>query len=106
MRGQGRGFVIALSVALAASVTLCASGQDASETDAPDYPDVYLNDSLEAADAIAKARRLIHQAPDEDAAEIRDLVNEFQNASASHDSDRMTLVEKQLENIVFYLDDA
>ncbi len=85
-----------------------AGGTDKTEPSvvAASRSESYEDNGEDASPLIAKARRLIHQAPDEDANEMRELVNEFQNATASHDSDRMARVEKQLEDIVFYLDDA
>jgi len=59
-----------------------------------------------ASPVIAKARQWIGQAPQEDAEEIRELVSALEAATASQETDRVSQVEKQLEDILFYLDDA
>ncbi len=60
----------------------------------------------EATDMIAKARRLISQATDEDAEEMRQLVEDLQAAIQSGVADRVQPVQDDLSDLVFYLEDA
>ena len=60
----------------------------------------------EAHELIAKARRLIQEASTEDAAEMRKLVGELQEAVTEGDADRVQQLCEQLDDVVFYLQDA
>ncbi len=60
----------------------------------------------EAGELIAKARRLTEEASAEDAAEMRKLTGELQQAVSQGDADRVRQVREQLDDLVFYLQDA
>ncbi len=60
----------------------------------------------EANELIAKARRLAQEASAEDAAEMRKLVGELQEAVTRGDAGRLQQVREQLDDLVFYLQDA
>jgi len=67
------------------------------------------DDSADASlvtELLAKARRLLTNAPTEDADEMRELILRLQAATASGDTDRAELVADQLSDLVFYLEDA
>ena len=55
---------------------------------------------------IAQARQLIPQAADEDAAEMRDLIAQLDQALQAGDDEAIQDVMEQLEDVVFYLEDA
>ncbi len=59
-----------------------------------------------ANELIVKARRLTQDASAEDAAEMRRLTTELQQALAQNDADRMRQLVDQLDDLVFYLQDA
>ncbi len=79
---------------------------DRAITEAAKQPDASEPRFEEAHASIAKARRLIQEAPTEDAAEMRKLVGELQEAVAAADADRVEQVREQLDDLVFYLQDA
>ncbi len=82
------------------SITAGAARAEPDEADA-DQP---LFD--EANELIAKARRLVQDAPAEDAAEMRKLIGELQEAVAKRDAHRTGKVREALDDLVFYLQDA
>lgn len=55
---------------------------------------------------LAKARRMLSRASAEDAAELRDLIAELQQASVERNAERLQDVRQRLEDVVFYLEDA
>ncbi len=60
----------------------------------------------EAREVIAKARRLVQEAPAEDATEMRTMISELQQAVGEGDTDRVQQLCEQLDELVFYLQDA
>ena len=58
------------------------------------------------AELLAKARRLLANAPSEDADEMRELITALQEATASGNTDRAVSIADQLSDLVFYLEDA
>lgn len=73
------------------------------ESAAPD-PHQQLFD--EACTAIAKARRLVPGAAEEDADEMCGLIDSLEQAIRSRQADRVRQLCEQLEDLVFYLEDA
>jgi len=84
------------------------SGGDAPDADseavAPADPHRQLFEA--ASSLIAKAQRLAPQAAEEDAAEIRDLIADLEQAIASREHDGTRQACEQLEDLLFYLADA
>lgn len=60
----------------------------------------------EAGELMAKARRLIQEAAAEDAAEMQRLAGELQEAVSRRDADGVRDIREQLDDLVFYLQDA
>ena len=60
----------------------------------------------EAAEIAEKVRRLLPRAPAEDADEMRALLTELESAVTSRQSDRVRTLQEQLEDLLFYLDEA
>ena len=63
-------------------------------------------ESAYAAELLAKARRLLASAPSEDADEMREIITNLQRAIDSSDTERAGELAEQLEDLVFYLEDA
>jgi len=59
-----------------------------------------------ASETLAKARRLLAQAPQEDAEEMRPLINELEQAIAAGQADRAHELAERLDDLVFYLQDT
>jgi molecular chaperone DnaK len=55
---------------------------------------------------IAKVRELIPHANEDDADEMRALIDQFEKAAASCDDDQVEKIREQLEDLIFYLEDA
>jgi hypothetical protein len=55
---------------------------------------------------LAKARRLVAQAPAEDADEMRELIDKLNRAVESGDDRSAHALAEQLDDLLFYLQDA
>ncbi len=55
---------------------------------------------------LASARALIAKATDEDAAEIQELVDRIEQAIAANDEKNLAAASSQLEDVLFYVEDA
>jgi molecular chaperone DnaK len=75
-----------------------AFGQDASVADTPQLP--------QAVDTLAKARRLLAQAHQDDADEMRTLINQLTEAIAAGEEQRVQQISGKLDDLVFYLQDT
>ncbi len=59
-----------------------------------------------AKETLAKARRLLAQAPEEDADEMRPLISQLEQAIQTGQDDRAREICEQLDDLVFYLQDT
>jgi molecular chaperone DnaK len=75
-----------------------AFGQDESVADTPQFP--------QAVDTLAKARRLLAQAHQDDADEMRTLINQLTEAIAAGEEQRVQQISGKLDDLVFYLQDT
>jgi molecular chaperone DnaK len=73
-------------------------GQDVSVADTPQFP--------QAVDTLAKARRLLAQAHQDDADEMRTLINQLTEAIAAGEEQRVQQISGKLDDLVFYLQDT
>jgi molecular chaperone DnaK (HSP70) len=81
----------------AASPALAAVKAPAAEASAPAH---------EAAELLSKARRLAADAPEEDADEMHGLIEQLQQAISQRAEDRIEELRAELEDLMFYLEDA
>ncbi|MDY0165956.1 MAG: Hsp70 family protein [Thermoguttaceae bacterium] len=79
---------------------------DHSITDRPQEVDPNRELFDETGELIAKARRLMQEAAAEDAAEMQKLAGELQEAVSRGDADGVRDIREQLDDLVFYLQDA
>jgi molecular chaperone DnaK len=77
-----------------------------SATSADQVDDDNRADTSRVAELLAKARRLLANASSEDADEMRELISQLQQSTASGETDRAELIADQLSDLVFYLEDA
>lgn len=75
-----------------------AVGHDESGADTPQFP--------QAIDTLAKARRLLAQAHQDDADEMRTLINQLTEAIAAGEVQQVQQISGQLDDLVFYLQDT
>ena len=85
----------------AADETLAAAG--ATDSLPPESPSPLFEN---ASNLLAKARRLIPQASAEDAAEMRELIDQLQRAIEACEMDRVKSSQEKLDDLLFYLQDA
>ena len=57
-------------------------------------------------ETLAKARRLLAQAPQDDADEMRSLINQLAQAIAAGQSEPVRQISERLDDLIFYLQDT
>ena len=76
---------------------------DATDSLPPESPSPLFEN---ASNLLAKARHLIPQASAEDAAEMRELIDQLQRAIEACETDRVKSSQEKLDDLLFYLQDA